>query len=70
MLLSKNKTCSCGEDCKCGGNCKCNSQVQTESTTQQKELLGSFDHKIPVLETSKNNYKVVKDAPSKNMLLS
>lgn len=68
MLLSKNKKCNCGEDCKCGGNCNCN--TQNESVAQQKELLGSFDHKIPVLETSQNNYKVVKDTPSKNMLLS
>lgn len=70
MLLSKNKKCNCGDNCNCGENCKCNSQVQNESTTQQKEFLGSFDHKIPVLETSKNNYKVVKENPAKNMLLS
>lgn len=70
MLLSKNKKCNCGDNCNCGENCKCNSQVQNESTTQQKELLGSFDHKIPVLETSKNNYKVVRENPAKNMLLS
>ena len=70
MLLSKNKKCNCGDNCNCGENCSCNSQAQNESSIQQKELLGSFDHKIPVLETSKNHYKVVKDNESKNMLLS
>ena len=64
MLLSKNKKCSCN------GNCNCGKETQTESLNQTKELLGSFDHKIPVLETSKNNYKVVKESPVKNMLLS
>jgi hypothetical protein len=64
MLLSKNKNCSCN------GNCNCGKETQTESLNQTKELLGSFDHKIPVLETSKNNYKVVKESSVKNMLLS
>lgn len=66
MLL--NKKCNCGQDCKCGENCNCN--IQNESNISSKELLGSFDHKIPVLETNKHNYKVIKEIPPKNMLLS
>lgn len=60
MLLNK--------DCKCGGNCTCE-KVTVENEQNNKELLGSFDHKVPVLEISKNNYKVVKDNPERGKLL-
>jgi uncharacterized 2Fe-2S/4Fe-4S cluster protein (DUF4445 family) len=60
MLLNK--------DCKCGGDCTCN-KITVENQQNEKELLGSFDHKIPVLEISKHNYKVIKDSPEKNKML-
>ena len=64
MLLSKEK-CLCGkEDCKCGKD------TQNETLEIQKELLGSFNEKIPVLETNKHEYKIVKDSRKENLLLS
>lgn len=70
MLLNKNNKSVCTDNCDYNGNCNCNNEIKSESTNTQKELLGSFDHKVPVLEISKNNYKVIKDNKTKNMLLS
>ena len=65
MLLNKNK-CTCKE-----GGCSCGKQVANEGFENGKELLGSFNEKIPVLETNNHEYKVVKETIQKeNLLLS
>ena len=64
MLLNKEK-------CGCGGNCKCTQTPNTnEGLENSKELLGSFDQTIPVLETKNHEYKIVKEAKKPNLLLS
>ena len=64
MLLNKDTKCTCdGVVCQCG-------KTTSESIEIGKELLGSFDHKIPVLETKNHEYKVVKDSRKENLLLS
>lgn len=66
MLLNKIEKCTCGTT-----GCSCGKQATNECLGNGKELLGSFNTKIPVLETSNHEYKVVKETIKKeNLLLS
>jgi hypothetical protein len=64
MLLNKETKCNCG------GNCSCKT-VNENSVDSEKELLGSFNQKIPVLETNNHEYRVIKETKkTENLLLS
>ena len=63
MLLNKTKKCNCS-------NGVCNCKSTNENVANGKELLGSFNQKLPVLETKNHEYKVVKNSPKENILLS
>jgi len=63
MLLNKTKKCNCS-------NGVCNCKSKNENVALQKELLGSFNEKLPVLETKNHEYKVVKESTKENLLLS
>ena len=63
MLLSKEK-CTCNAE-----GCTCGKEIKNEGLENGKELLGSFNEKIPVLETNNHEYKVVKESVKKENLL-
>ena len=64
MLLKKEK-CTCDTT-----GCSCGKEIKTEGLENQKELLGSFNEKIPVLETNNHEYKIIKDSSKGNLLHS
>ena len=65
MLLNKTN-CTCGTE-----GCTCGKQTANEGLENGKELLGSFNEKIPVLETNNHENKIVKEFSKKeNLLLS
>lgn len=65
MLLNKEK-CTCDTE-----GCTCGKEIANEGLENGKELLGSFNQTIPVLETNNHEYKVIKETAKKaNLLLS